>query len=102
MYHTVFVWCQLYKCAEVHDTYYLAGKYHSSFDISNNSCNNSDSAVDHSLVSTANIYNTFITDVDLNAGLFDDLVDYLALLSYHITDLLRINGDLLDLWSILA
>ena len=38
----------------------------------------------------------------LNAGFLDDLVDYLALLSYHITDLLRINGDLLDLWSIWA
>ena len=102
MHHTVLIGSQLYKGAEVHDAYNLACKYHTGLNVRYNAGDDSNGTVDHSLIRTAYIYRTLIGNVNLNAGFLDDLVDYLALLSYHITDLLRINGDLLDLWSIWA
>ena len=102
MNHTILIGGQLYKCAEVHDTHHFAVKYHARLNICNDSGNNLDGLINHSLVRAAYIYSTVVRNVNLNTGLLNNLVDNLALLSYHIANLLRIDGNLLNLRGIWA
>ena len=100
--HAVFVWSQLYECAEVHDADYFTGQNLASLDVGNDVFDDLDCFCDHIFIGTAYGYVAIIGNIDLHAGLFDDLVDDFTLFADNITDLLRINGDLLDLWSVLA
>ena len=102
MYHPVLVGGQLNECAEVHDTDHLALKYHAGFYVCNDSGNDGDCLVNHGLIRTAYVYGSIIGNVNLDTGLFNNLIDDLALLSYHIANLLRINGNLLNLGGVWA
>ena len=98
--HAVLTRSQLHKRAEVHQTHDFAGKDHAGLDLGHNALDNLNRAVDHRLVGAADIHGTVVVDIDLHAGLLDDLVDHLTLLADHVADLLGINVDLHDLGSV--
>ena len=102
MNHTILVRCQLHKCAEVHNSDNLALHDGARFDVCHDALDNLNRACNHLLIGSAYGYASVVGNVDLNAGLLDNLIDYLTLLADNITDLLRIDGDLLDLRSVLA
>ena len=102
MNHTILVRSQLYECTEIHDADNGTCQNLTRLDVGHDALDDGNCLVDHCLIGAAYRYAAIVLDIDLNAGLLDDLVDYLALLADYIADLLRIDGDLNDLRSILA
>ena len=100
--HAVLVGSQLHEGTEFHDPDYLTGKDHACLYLGNDVFNNGNRFVDHLLIRAAYIYSSVVGDIDLYAGLSDDAIDHLALLSYHIANLLGIDHDLGDLGRILG
>ena len=68
--------------------------------VGNNGLDVLDRLVHHFLIGTTYGYLTVISNINLYAGTGNDLVDGLATLTNHITDLLRINVDGNDLRSV--
>lgn len=102
MNHTIFVRSQLYECTKIHDTDNGTCQNLTRLDVGHDALDDGNCLVDHCLIGAAYSYAAIVLDIDLNAGLLDDLIDYLALFADYIADLLRIDGDLNDLRSILA
>lgn len=102
MNHTILVRSQLYECTKIHDTDNGTCQNLTRLDVGHDALDDGNCLVDHCLIGAAYRYAAIVLDIDLNAGLLDDLVDYLALFADYIADLLRIDGDLNDLRSILA
>ena len=102
MNHTVLVRSQLHKSAEIHNADNRSCQNLSRLNLCDNTLNNSNRLVDHSLVCTADGNTSIVADINFHACLLNDLVDHLALFSYHIANLLRVDSNLLNLRRKLA
>ena len=100
--HTIFFRLQLNKSTERHNADNLTGNDLARLNVSHNALDDALCFLDHLFVGTADCYVAFLGNVDLHAGLLDDLVDHAALLTNHIADLLRVDADLVNLRSIFA
>ena len=102
MHHSLLAGSELYESAELLDGYHsslielsllIVGSYH---------LHHLYRLVHILLIGTADGYCAVIGDIDLHSGTGNDLIYGLSSLTYHISDLLGVNGYLYDLGSILA
>ena len=98
----VFVRSDLNECAEIHDADYFPIIDSAGLNRFYDQRDDLQRAIDHFFIYAKYIDTSVIVDVDLNTGLIDDAVDNLTLLADHFTDLLRIDGHLLDLRSVFS
>ena len=102
MNHALLAGSKLDKRTELFDADNLSGKDLTLLKLCGDDLDHIDRLIHHCLICTAYGNRTVIRDIDLDACSGNDLIDRLASLSDHITDLLRIDLDLDDLRRILA
>ncbi|MNX73713.1 hypothetical protein D3C86_1051220 [compost metagenome] len=93
---------EVHEGAEVDDLHDLAGVDHAQLGFRGDGLDPGLGGVDLLLVVGGDLDGAVIADVDLGAGLLDDLADHLAARTDHFTDLVDRDLDGFDLGSVLA
>ena len=102
VYHTFFSRSELKESTELFDADDFTGVDLSLLVIGYDDVDQINGFLHHGSVGSANGDSTFIGNINLHTGLFDDRIDRFSSLSYNITDLFRIDLDLDDLRCVLA
>ena len=102
MYHAVLAGSDLYECAEVHDTNYLALVDRADLRRVNDGGDYLNAGVSLVKVKTADEYVAVVVDVDLNVEVSAELLDNLAALADNLADLVNRYLGVDHLRSVLA
>src|SRR6195952_4532844 len=93
---------EVHESAEVHDLDDLAVIDLADFRLRDDAADPLERGLDRLAVGGRDLHRAVVLDVDLGAGLFDDLPDHLSARAPHFADLVGRNLDLLDARGMLA